>query len=141
MKRVIKDSVIFLLFGAVYFLLETIWKGHPTHWSMFILGGLCGLAVGKINEYLPWEMSYWIQCVIGTITITLLEGCAGLVLNVWLHLDIWDYSHMFGTFFYGQCCVPFCCLWFLLAGAGIIIDDFLRYKLFGERYPLYNFSL
>lgn len=41
--------------GLVYILIELIWRGH-THISMFILGGICFVAIGFINEVFPWSL-------------------------------------------------------------------------------------
>jgi len=54
-----KNGVLFLTFGAIYFILETLYKGHLTHWSMFVLGGVLGVLIGGLNEYLPWELPFW----------------------------------------------------------------------------------
>ena len=99
-KKFGKAAILFLIFGFIYFIIETIWKGHLTHWSMFIVAGIAGILIGSINEYIPWEMPFWQQCVIGMIIATILEGCSGLILNVWLNLNIWDYSSSFLNFFY-----------------------------------------
>lgn len=140
-KQIIKNGAIFLIFGAIYFFIEWAWKGHISHWSMFVLGGAMGLLVGGLNEFIPWEMSFLAQSLCGMILVTLAEGLSGLVLNVWLNLNVWDYSQSFCPFFYNQCCVPFCVAWFALSGVCILLDDFIRYKFFGEEYPHYNFSL
>ena len=136
-KKFGKAAILFLIFGFIYFIIETIWKGHLTHWSMFIVAGIAGILIGSINEYIPWEMPFWQQCVIGMIIATVLEGCSGLILNVWLNLNIWDYSSSFLNFFYQQCCVPFCVAWLILSGLCIIIDDYIRYKFFNEEKPHY----
>ena len=77
MKRLTKDGVIFLLFGVIYFSLELIWKGQFPHWTMFILGGLMGMLIGGLNEYLPWEWSFWKQCTCGMVLVTVAEGIFG----------------------------------------------------------------
>ena len=136
-KKLGKAIILFLIFGLIYFIIETIWKGHLTHWSMFIVAGFAGVLIGGINEYIPWNMPFWQQCFIGMIIATIFEGCSGLILNVWLKLHIWDYSNSFLPFFYQQCCVPFCIAWLVLSGLCIIIDDYIRYKFFGEEKPHY----
>lgn len=39
--------------GLLYILLELLWRGQ-SHWSMFVLGGVCFVALGLINEVLSW---------------------------------------------------------------------------------------
>ena len=135
--KVIKQGALFLISGALYFLIECIWKGHLTHWSMFVVAGFAATIIGNINECIPWRMPLPFQCFIGMIVVTIFEGCAGVILNLYLNLNVWDYSHSLYPFFYGQCCVPFCCAWFFLSGLCIVLDDIIRWKLFGEEKPVY----
>lgn len=139
MKKVIKDTAIFIIFGTIYFLLECIWKGHPSHYTMFILGGMMGLVVGGLNEWYSWDLPFHIQCICGAALVTAGEGIFGLILNKLLHLNIWDYSHTWGRFFFDQCSIPFTLLWLLLSAICILLDDFIRWKLFGEEKPHYRF--
>ena len=99
-KKLSKAAILFLVFGLIYFIIETIWKGHLTHWSMFVLAGIVGILIGGINEYIPWQMSFLLQCAIGMVIATIGEGITGLIVNVWLNLNVWDYSHTFLNFFY-----------------------------------------
>ena len=46
MKR---NLLIFVIFGLAYGLIEILWRGY-THPSMVILGGICGLIIGLLNE-------------------------------------------------------------------------------------------
>ena len=135
--KILKQLFLFLVFGFVYFIIETIWKGHLTHWSMFVVAGIIGVLIGDINEYIPWEMPFFLQCGIGTVIATIIEGISGLILNVYLNLHIWDYSNVPFNFFYQQCCLPFCVAWFVLSAACIIVDDYIRYKIFNEEHPHY----
>ena len=138
MNKVLKNCCLFIIFGVIYGLIETIWKGHLTHWSMFILAGIAGTLIGSINEYISWKMPFFLQCSIGMIISTILEGLTGLIVNVWLNLHVWDYSNSFGRFFYNQCCLPFCAAWFILSGLCILLDDYIRWKFFNEEEPHYN---
>ena len=38
---------------------------------------------------------------------------------------------------WGQICLPFSALWALLAGFAVVLDDWLRYWMFGEDRPHY----
>ena len=44
-----KKSVLFYLGGASYMTLEFLWRGR-SHGSMFLLGGGCFLALGKLRK-------------------------------------------------------------------------------------------
>lgn len=107
---------------------------------MFVLGGLSFVLIGLINEHFSWDLSIWIQCLIGCIIITALEYVFGLVLNVWLGLGIWDYSNQPFNL-QGQICLQFSLVWYILSGGAIFLDDVLRYALFDEEMPHYNFGL
>lgn len=137
-KRCQKHSIIFTIGGLLYVLLELAFRGR-SHWTMFILGGLCFLIIGHLNESaLTRNWALLPQMLVSSIIITVLEFIFGLVLNVWLGLGIWDYSNMPFNLM-GQICLPFTLLWFLLSSVGIILDDTVRNKLFNEPYPTYHF--
>ena len=103
---------------------------------MFMLGGVCFLLIGGINEFLPWRWSITTQSFIGAVLITAAELIAGCILNLWLGLDIWSYSEKPYNLL-GQICAENCFYWLILSPVGIVLDDFIRYKLFGERRPKY----
>ena len=46
-KLLNKYLFLFDVGGLLYVLIELIWRGH-SHWTMFILGGLCGSAIGSL---------------------------------------------------------------------------------------------
>lgn len=123
--------------GAIYVLLEMAWRGH-SHWTMFLLGGICFLALGLINEVIPWEMPLWIQVLIGACIVTALEFLAGCVVNLWLGWGVWDYSGLPGNIL-GQICPQYFLLWIPVSLVGIVLDDWLRYCLWGEERPHYKF--
>ena len=62
---------------------------------------------------------------------------AGLILNVWLKLDIWDYSRLPGNL-WGQVCLKYALLWVVLAGTAIVLFDWMRHWLFQEERPHYR---
>ncbi len=129
---------IFLLFfgGISYILIEMLWRGY-SHWSMFILGGLCFVLLGLLNEKYTWDIPLLIQMLIGAFVITLMEFISGCILNLWLHLHVWDYYNMPFNIL-GQICLPYMIMWFLLSPVCIITDDYLRYLFFDEEKPHYR---
>lgn len=138
-----KYLLLFFIGGTIYIIIELIWRwllhSSPTHWSMFILGGLSFLLIGEINEYLSWDTLFYIQCLIGTTIVLILEFIFGCILNLWLKLNVWDYSNQ-PLNLLGQICVPFAFLWYLLTAIAIVIDDYIRYWLFNEEKPRYRFK-
>ena len=139
LKLIGKFLALFLIGGAAYFGIECLWRGW-SHWTMFILGGLCFVIIGGLNEFYGWEMPFWKQCLIGAAVITALEFAVGMIVNKWLGWAIWDYSNL-PLNICAQICLPFSLIWVALSGVAIIVDDYLRYWFFGEEKPHYNFKL
>lgn len=135
-KSLIKYAVLFFFGGLVYYLIEILWRGY-SHWTMIILGGLCFVVVGLINNILPWNMVIELQALIGAVLITSLEFVVGLIVNVNLGWDIWDYSNVPFNFL-GQICLPFSLLWYALSIVVIFTDDYIRHIFFNEKKPVYK---
>lgn len=136
MKQLCKFLFLFAVGGSLYVAIEVLWRGY-THWTMAVLGGACFVICGSLNEWLSWDTPLWIQALICCLAITAAELVAGLVLNIWLGMDIWDYSGLPYNLA-GQICVGYSCLWYLLSMPAIVLDDWLRYWFFGEERPRYN---
>lgn len=131
-----KIPTLFLTGGILYILLEIIWRSH-SHWTMFFLGGLCFVCLGAINEIIPWEMPLWKQVLIGACIITGLEFITGIIVNLTLHWNVWDYSSMPGSIL-GQICPQYFILWLPVSLVAIVLDDWLRYWWFREEKPHYR---
>lgn len=123
---VLKEFIIFLIFGLIYIIIELLYRGH-THYSMFIVGGICGVLIGLINDNTP-DMPLLPQCILGVVIITIIELLTGLFLNVYLGLNVWDYSNQPFNFM-GQICPQFCIIWCILSILVIRIDDWLKEKV------------
>lgn len=137
MKTALKYAVLFVIGGAVYYGIELAWRGG-SHWTMAVVGGICFIFCGLINERLNWDYPLLLQGIIGSLFITGAELISGIILNIRLGLHIWDYSGLPFNFL-GQICLPFSLLWVALAIVAVILDDYLRYFLFGEEKPHYKF--
>lgn len=135
MKNFLKYLALFLIGGALYYCLEVLFRGY-SFWSMAVCGGVCFIICGLTNEKNRC-MPLPLQMLMAACEITVIELAAGLILNVWLGLYIWDYSNMPGNFL-GQICPQFTALWFFLSAVGIILDDVIRWKIFGEVKPHYH---
>ena len=135
MKRYHKEIILWLIGGLLYMGIELMWRGY-SHWTMFVLGGICFVLLGRINEVIPWDMPLWMQVLIGTAIITGLEFITGCIVNLWLGWNVWDYSNVpFNVI--GQICLPYILLWIQISLAGIVSDDYLRHWLFKEEKPHY----
>ena len=118
-----KNIIIFLVFGISYYLLEILWRGY-SHWTMIIVGGLCGLLIGLINEITP-KMNTILQMLLGSVIVTIIEFVTGYIINIKLDLNIWDYSNLKFNIL-GQVSLLFSVLWFFLSYIVIKLDDCIR---------------
>lgn len=135
MKKV-RPLVLLCTGGLLYVLIEILWRGY-SHWTMFVVGGICFVLIGMINEFFTFEIPLAMQMMIGSCIVTLVEFASGCVINLWIGLEVWDYSDM-PLNVLGQICLPYMVLWFFLSAAGIVLDDYLRYWWFGEEKPHYK---
>lgn len=135
MRRACKGLILAIIGGLAYGGLELLFRGR-THWTMMVLGGALFVIIGLFNEALPWDMALLFQGFLGALVVTGAELVAGVVLNLWMGLGIWDYSNM-PLNLWGQICLPFSTLWVALSIVAVVLDDWLRYWLFGEERPHY----
>ena len=129
------EILLFLIGGRLYTWIELLWRGR-THWTMFILGGVCFVIMGLLNEHIfPWELPLFSQSVISAVIITVFEFFTGCIVNLCLGWNVWDYSNVPFNLF-GQICLYFFLLWILLSIVGIMLDDWIRYwiYLFVKKY-------
>jgi uncharacterized membrane protein len=136
LNLLVKHITLWLWGGFIYFLVELMWRGY-SHPSMFVAGGICFILIGGLNNWFSWDLGIIWQALIGAIVITVVEFCAGLIVNVWLGLGVWDYSGL-PLNVLGQICLPYTALWIPVAAFGIWLDDFLRWRLTGEERPRYS---
>ena len=132
--KAVRPLVLFGIGGFLYVLIEILWRGR-SHWTMFIIGGLCFVLIGAINEVFTFDMPLVRQMAISAVMVTLVELLAGLIINC--NYDIWDYRNMPFNIL-GQICLAYTVLWFFLSLPAIIIDDYIRYWLFDEDKPHYR---
>ena len=128
--------------GTVYFLLEVAYKtatGHPERisWTMLVLAVVLCVPVERAGAELPWECPLWLQAAVCAALVTLVEFCAGCVLNLWIGLDIWDYSDIPFNLL-GQICLPFSLVWLVLCFLFIVVFDWMRYAVIGGDKPTYS---
>lgn len=131
-----KYVVLMTIGGLCYVGIEFLWRGH-SHWTMFILGGLCFICCGLLNEVIPWEMTLSKQMFCGATIITTLEFITGCIVNIHLGWNVWDYSNL-PLNICGQVCLFFFIAWYYVSGLAIVLDDYLRYWLFKEDKPHYK---
>ena len=127
---------MWVLLGIVYYAMEgafhILTNGGWAWVGMLPIGGLCGLLIGRINQ-IPafYRRAMWLQCLAGAAAILAVEFASGCVVNLWWGWGIWDYSHIWGNAF-GQICLPFAAIWYLLTPTAIWLEDALRWHIWGE---------
>lgn len=122
--------------GATYVTLEVLWRGY-SHWTMLVLAAAIFIVIGLLNEVWSWQTSLTLQVVTGTIVATVLEFVTGCVVNRWLGWAVWDYSNIPGNLL-GQICPQYTAIWAILSLVAILLDDYIRWRFFGEEKPHYT---
>lgn len=112
MKKVKKYMLLFAIGSIGYALIELLWRGR-THWSMMIAGGICFIMFSVIEDHLV-EMPLLVKAAIAAAFITTLELGFGIVFNIFLNMNVWNYNDMPYNFL-GQICPAFSLLWCLLS--------------------------
>ena len=135
-SKIKKYEFLFFVGATIYVVIEKLYRGY-SHWTMFLLGGICFIALGLINEVLPWDMPLLLQMFIGGMIITVLEFITGCIVNLWLGWNVWDYSELPFNL-WGQISLFSSIVWVGLSLVGIVLDDFIRWKFFDEEKPHYR---
>ena len=113
-----KLCVLFYLGGMCYAGLELLWRGF-SHWSMFVLGGICFVLVGNLKHLRPGK-KLPVRATEAALLITLLELGCGLLVN--RSYRVWDYRNM-PLNLLGQICLPFTLLWIPVSFAAMLLYD------------------
>ena len=135
-SKIQKYEFLFFVGATIYVIIEKLYRGY-SHWTMFLLAGICFIALGLINEVMPWDMPLLLQMFIGGAIITVLELITGCVVNLWFGWNVWDYSELPFNL-WGQISLFSSIIWVGLSLVGIVLDDFIRWKFFGEEKPHYR---
>lgn len=112
--KVWKRTVLFYLGGGAYMTLEFLWRGRSSG-SMFLLGGTCFLALGKLEKL---RLPLTARLLLGTGLVTALELATGFLVN--RDFRVWDYRQV-PMNFRGQICLPYSLLWMPLSLAAMIL--------------------
>lgn len=112
---------IYVLGAGLYCMIEILYRGW-THWSMFFVGGGCFLMMYALSET---GLPLWAKWL-GSAAITSgIELVSGIILNLMLNLQVWDYSAQKLNIL-GQVCPLFSFYWLLLSIPGIALCSFIR---------------
>lgn len=126
MSKTKEYAVIFLLGGVIYSAVEVVTRGF-THWSMTIAGGICLMII--YHHFLTHpDDGILSHCLFGMITITSVEFIFGVIFNIILGWNVWDYSNMYLNFM-GQICPSFSAAWFLISVPAVMICEAVRSRI------------
>lgn len=133
MKKLSESLMLLALGGTIYYTLEMLFRGF-SHWSMFLLGGLCFWFIGWQGLWIHWRDPLWRQVLRCTLFVGAGEFTTGILVNKWMEWNVWDYSdqpfHLFG-----QVCAPFLILFSGLCTLGIFLSAYLLHWIYKEAKP------
>lgn len=133
----LKYFTLFLIGGITYYFIEIAYRGY-SHVSMVIVGGLCFILIGSINEFSNKDIPLLLQMLISVLLVDIVELISGIIINRILLLNVWDYSGLRFNFL-GQISLNGSIAWFFLSLLAIYVDDLLRYIIYREEKPKYKF--
>jgi len=126
MKGFKTNFMIFSMGAVGYGLIEILWRGF-THWSMLLAGGLSFCGLSHIAEKFK-KAGIITKSLLGGGLITAIEFVFGLVFNIILRKNVWDYSRMPFNLF-GQICAVYSAFWVALSFLGIPLVNNINKKL------------
>lgn len=136
MKKLSEYLFLWAVGGCLYYSFEIIFRGF-SHWTMFVLGGICLQFFTFQGISVQWEDPLWRQILRCIIFVTSMEFITGIIVNKWMHLAVWDYSRMPFQLF-GQICLPFMIIFSGLCALGILLSGYLLHWIYGEPKPHYH---
>ncbi len=119
MEQIKNQAAVFTVGAIGYSAIELLWRGH-THPSMAVAGGVCFSLITAIEKAFP-HIKYLYKCIMGSLTITAVELCFGIVFNILLCKNVWDYSQIKFNFL-GQICLLYTVLWGFLTALALPIS-------------------
>lgn len=136
MKKLSEYLFLWTLGGCIYYGFEILFRGF-SHWTMFVLGGICLVFFAVQGKMMHWEEPLWRQVLRCVIFVTGMEFITGIIVNKWLHMNVWDYSNLPFQIF-GQVCLQFAVIFSGLCAVGILLSGYLLYWIYGEEKPRYH---
>ncbi len=91
MKRLSEYLFLGTLGGILYYSFEMLFRGF-SHWSMFVLGGICFLFFAQQGLWTEWEAPLWKQVGWCVLFVTAAEFITGIIVNKLMGWHVWDYT-------------------------------------------------
>lgn len=115
---IVKNILLLCIGGTGYTLIELLWRGR-SHYSMFLLGGLCFWLIGHLGRQRP-RPGLTVRILAGAGICTFGELLFGLIFN--RDYAVWDYRLQPGNFL-GQICPMFTLLWIPVSLLAAVLFD------------------
>lgn len=122
-------AVTFLMGYFLYALIEIFARGY-THWTMALTGGAVFTTLCILFQYappMPVQMLYFL----GAVVITSYELAVGVIVNLRLHWNVWDYSTL-PLNFHGQICLVHSIFWYFTSIPAKYVYDRLKPDFFAD---------
>ena len=126
MKGFKTNLTVFSIGAVSYGLIEVLWRGF-THWSMLIAGGFSLVGLSFIATKFK-RVGYIAKAFLGGALLTFIEFVFGLIFNIILRKNVWDYSRMPFNLF-GQICAVYSAYWVALSFLAMPVVNILNKKL------------
>ena len=124
----IKEFLMVYAIGSIgYRFIEILWRGE-THWSMGIVGGICFLCMYCIDIVAKAPILQ--RALYSTLCVTIVEFISGLILNIGLGMDVWDYSTLKFNLL-GQISLLYSVFWYFLCIPAHYLCRIVRHRIFG----------
>lgn len=136
MKRLSEYLFLGTFGGTLYYTFEMIFRGF-SHWSMFLLGGVCFVFFAQQGIWTGWDAPLWKQVVWCAVFVTAGEFITGIFVNKIMGWNVWDYTDQPFNLM-GQICLPFAVIFSGLCAVGIILSAYLLHFLYGEESPHFH---
>ena len=133
MRKVSEYLFLGALGGTIYYGFEMIFRGF-SHWTMFLLGGVCLIFCAQQGIWTHWTAPLWKQVLWCVTFVTAGEFITGIIVNRILHWNVWDYSGLPFQLM-GQICLPFAIIFSGLCAVGILMSGFILHYVYREEKP------
>ena len=127
--KIVRYSITFLMGYFIYALVEIFARGY-THWTMALTGGAVFTTLCILYKNAP-PISKQLLHLCGAFVITSYEMAVGVVVNLVLQWNVWDYSNL-PLNLYGQICFVHSVFWYFTSMGAEYLYELLKPKLFTD---------
>ena len=132
---IIKYLLFFHIGGCLYYYIEILYRGW-SHWSMYVLGGICFLFITLQRKHPFLSQSIVRQVLRCDFFVICGEFITGCMVNLWQGWAVWDYIERPMNLM-GQICLPLAFVFAGLCLTGIVLSELLEWLVFEEKKPFF----